>query len=91
MDDYGRIYVPNALTGSVQVFDNEGNAITRFGGYGNHDSEGPKSRIPTPEIPLLYPLGVAVSFNHIYVADEINRRVVRADPKYAAEEVVEVK
>lgn len=91
IDEYGRVYVPNPLIGSVQVYDNEGNPIVRFGSYGNHDSQGPTSRIPEPDIPLLFPLGIAVSFRHIYVADEINRRVVRVDPTWKAEETCEPK
>jgi hypothetical protein len=74
----------------VQIYDNAGNPILRFGAYGNHDSGGPGSRLPYPEIPLIHPMGVAASFRHIYVADEINRRVVRVDPLFAVEEVVEL-
>jgi hypothetical protein len=91
LDDYGRLYIPNSLTCSVQVVDNAGNVIARFGGYGNHDSQGPKGKVPGPEIPLVTPMGVAASDRHIYVADEVNRRVVRIDPRFAAEEICQVR
>jgi len=91
VDDYGRLIIPNALTCSVQVVDNEGNFITRFGSFGNADSAGPGSKIASPAIPLAYPVSAKASFKHIYVADSANRRVVRVDPVYAAEEVCEVK
>jgi len=90
VDDYGRVYIPDALSCAVRVYDNAGNRIMAFGGYGNHDSQGPRSKLPAPEVPLVCPMGVAVSFKHIYVADEINRRVVRVNPAYAAEETCAV-
>lgn len=91
VDDYGRLFIPNALTCSVQVVDNEGNLITRFGSYGNADSAGPGGRIPGPAIPLAYPVAVRTSLKHIYVADSANRRVVRLDPSYIAEQTVAIK
>lgn len=84
VDDYGRLYIPNAYTCSVRVLDNEGNEILTFGNYGNVDSQG-------PEIPLAYPVAAKASFRHIYVADSANRRVVRVDPTWAAEEACEIK
>ena len=91
VDDFGRVYIPNALTCSVRVVDNEGNEILTFGAYGNHDSQGPGSKIPKPTIPLAYPVAAKVSLNHIYIADSANRRVVRVDPVFAVEQVVEIK
>jgi len=106
VDDYGRLYIPNAYTCSVRVVDNEGNEITRFGSYGNFDSPppesvapgspaetsaAPKDKAPKPEIPLAYPVAAKASFKHIYVADSANRRVVRLDPTWKAEETCEVR
>ncbi|MBM4039228.1 MAG: hypothetical protein FJ290_12010 [Planctomycetes bacterium] len=90
VDDFGRLYIPNALTCSVQVVDNEGNHILTFGAYGNRDSQGPESKVPEPGIPLAYPVAAKASFKHIYVADSANRRVVRVDPTWAAEEACTV-
>jgi hypothetical protein len=107
VDDYGRVYIPNAYTCSVRVVDNEGNQILRFGSYGNFDDgarseaasrkTGPAtpqpvlSEVEGSAIPLAYPVAVKASFKHIYVADSANRRVVRADPVYAAEETCAIK
>ncbi len=91
VDDYGRVYMPNALTCSVSVVDDAGNEILRFGGYGNRDSEGPGSAVPKPVIPLAYPVAVGVSAKHIYVADSANRRVVRVDPVYGSEKLCDLK
>ena len=41
--------------------------------------------MPKPEIPLAWPLTVAVSDTHAYVADTINRRVVAVKLDYTAE------
>jgi hypothetical protein len=91
VDDYGRLYIPSAYTCSVQVVDNEGNEITKFGYYGNYDNGGPESAKPKPAIPLAYPMAAKASFKHIYVADEANRRVVRLEPTWKGEETCEVK
>ena len=91
VDDFGRLYIPNALTCSVMVVDDSGNEISRFGGYGNHDSKGPASSVPAPAIPLAYPVAVQVSFKHLYIADSANRRVLRADWTWKAEDTCPVK
>jgi hypothetical protein len=91
VDDFGRVYIPNALTCSVAVADDAGNEIATFGSYGNFDSQGPKSAIPRPAIPLAYPVAVQVSQKHIYVADSANRRVVRVDVRWKAEAKCPVK
>ena len=69
------------------MLDNNGNVITRFGRYGNADSRGPgqDSLIKTPDIPLGWPEAVGVSQKAVYVADVLNRRIVRLRKTYAAE------
>ncbi len=93
LDGYGRLFIPNAITYSVQVVDNEGNEVLRFGHYGNADSRGPgeDSPIKKPEIPLGWPEAVGVSRRAVYVADVLNRRIVRLKKTYAAEETAEAK
>lgn len=88
LDRFDRLYVPNAVTGRVRVFDNAGNEILAFGDYGNQDSAGPGSPVPGPAIPLAWPIGVAVSARHVYVADQMNRRIVRVDKSFASEVVL---
>lgn len=91
LDEYGRLFVPNAVTCSVQVFDNAGNVISTFGRYGNLDSTGPKGAVPTPAIPLGWPEAVSVTPKSIYVADVLNRRIVRTRRTWAAEASCPVK
>ena len=90
VDGFGRLYIPNAITFSVSMRDNADNEIVRFGGYGNYDCQGPKSKEPTPAIPLGWPVTAGVSDRFIYVGDALNHRVVRIDKKYAAEVTVNV-
>lgn len=91
VDGWGRILYPNAITCSVRIVDNAGNLIQEFGAYGNIDSAGPKSMIATPAVPLGWPQAVAASHRNIYVADVLNRRIVRMTKVYAAEETVVVR
>src|SRR5439155_3061768 len=90
VDDYGRLYIPNAITYSVSVRDNADNEIVQFGAYGNLDCQGPGSKEPRPEIPLGWPVTAGASDKYIYVGDCLNHRVVRVDKKFAAEVTVAV-
>jgi len=83
VDDFGRLYIPNAITFTVSVRDNADNEIVRFGGYGNLDSRG-------PDIPLGWPVAAGASDRYIYVGDALNHRVVRADKTFALEASVDV-
>ncbi|KKK52667.1 hypothetical protein LCGC14_3102610, partial [marine sediment metagenome] len=85
------VFMPDAATFSVRVIDTNANPIIRFGRYGNMDSRGPKSSIPTPAIPFAWPQYVAVSNEAVYVSDVINRRIVRAKLNYSAEEAIPIK
>lgn len=78
VDDYGRLYLPNATTFTVSVRDNAGNEIVSFGSYGNLDSAG-------PEIPMGWPVTAGASDKYVYVGDALNHRVVRADKTFALE------
>jgi hypothetical protein len=84
VDEFGRLYIPNAITFSVSVRDNADNEIVRFGAYGNFDCQGPKSSEPKPEIPLGWPVTAGASDRFIYVGDCLNHRVVRVDKTFAA-------
>ncbi|MFQ5809971.1 MAG: hypothetical protein ACE5JM_10165, partial [Armatimonadota bacterium] len=94
LDSWGRLYIPNALDYLVRVVDNAGNEIVRFGHYGNPDSRGPGSALPEPDIPLGWPICVSaghVEQGRLYVADALNRRVIRVDVEFAVEETCAVK
>ncbi len=84
VDDYGRLYIPNAITFSVSVRDNADNEIATFGAYGNFDSAGPA------EIPLGWPVAAGASDRFVYVGDTLNHRVVRADKRFALDAAVDV-
>jgi len=93
VDGWGRIWMPDAMTFSVNVVDNTGNQILHFGQYGNADSRGvdADSLVKKPDIPFGWPEAVGVSNKAVYVADVLNRRIVRLLKQYAAEEFCEVK
>ncbi len=85
VDPFGRVFFPNAGQFRIEVVDTNNNPITTFGKYGNEDSGGPGARVKKPEIPLAWPSYVAVSDRYAYVADTVNRRVVRVKLGHAAE------
>ena len=102
LDRYGRLYIPNAILNTVTVVDNAGNEIVTFGKYGNFDShyvnpalqeegEDPKPTVAVPAIPLGWPSGTGVSDGRVYVCDTYNRRAVRVDLVYAAEQTCRIK
>lgn len=82
IDQYDRLFVPNAIGQKVSVIDYNGNLILRFGQYGNEDSKGPGSLVPTADVPFAFPVGAAASDNYIYVTDMVNTRLVRAKMDY---------
>ncbi|OGF46136.1 MAG: hypothetical protein A2452_00275 [Candidatus Firestonebacteria bacterium RIFOXYC2_FULL_39_67] len=90
VDDYGRVYVPDAIRFAVQVLDTNGNPLLRFGSYGNSDS-GPGRRLGSkPEIPFLFPKSVAVSKDAIYVTDKHSYQIVKAKIGYKKEKTVKI-
>jgi hypothetical protein len=88
IDLYGRVFYPNLGQFRVEAVDASNNFIGSFGRYGNQDSAGKAGK---PEIPVAWPLTVAVSDTHAYVADTINRRVVKVRLACAAESTCDVK
>ena len=85
VDPFGRVFLPNLGQFRIEVVDTNNNPITTFGKYGNEDSGGPGARVPKPAIPLAWPVYVAVSDRYAYVADTVNRRVVRVKLTCAVE------
>lgn len=83
VDLFGRLYLPDALSNQVRVLDNAGNVLLTFGEYGNWDSQGPGSLVPTADVPLGWPVGAAATDDYLYVADMINSRVVRTEKTFA--------
>ncbi|MBC8871808.1 MAG: SMP-30/gluconolactonase/LRE family protein [Planctomycetes bacterium] len=85
VDGFGRSFFPDACRFRVGVIDTAGNEICWFGSYGNQDSAGRESAIPTPDIPLYWPQAVAVGDDAVYIGDRLNRRVVRVNLAYRTE------
>lgn len=50
-----------------------------------------KSPFAEPDIALAWPSGVGATNKHIYIADTVNRRLLRTRVVYAAEETIELK
>ncbi len=80
------MFFPNLGQFRIEVIDTNNNPILTFGKYGNADSGGLMSRIKKPEIPLAWPEYVVASDRWAYVADTVNRRIVRVRLQYGAEE-----
>ena len=85
VDGFGRSFFPDACGFRVGVLDTGGNLVCWFGNYGNQDSAGPGSLIPTPEIPIGWVHAVAANDEAAFVGDRLNQRVVRVKLNYAAE------
>jgi outer membrane protein assembly factor BamB len=95
VDPFGRVFFPNLGQCRIEVVDTNNNPITTFGRYGNEDdgNEGDGKvphgkaggRAADKAIPLAWPTYVAVSDRWAYVADTVNRRVVKVKLLYAAE------
>jgi hypothetical protein len=85
VDMFGRVFYPNVGQFRVEVVDAANNMIKTFGKYGNQDSGGKDTTVKKPAIPLAWPLTVATSDTHAYVADTINRRMVKVKLGYRAE------
>ena len=82
VDPFGRVFFPNVGQFRIEVIDTNNNPLTTIGQYGNEDSGGPNARVARPAIPLAWPTYVAVSARHAYIADTVNRRVVRVKLNY---------
>ncbi|HOX08646.1 MAG TPA: hypothetical protein PK280_19785 [Planctomycetota bacterium] len=55
VDDFGRIFAPDACRFRIGVLDANGNEITSFGAYGNQDNCGPDSYVLDPAGKFLRP------------------------------------
>jgi hypothetical protein len=91
VDPCGRVFYPNLGQFRVEVVDTNNNLIATFGKYGNQDSGGEDETVRKADIPLAWPSYVAVSDTHAYVADTVNRRIVKVRLGAQAEEACEVR
>jgi len=88
LDEAGNLYATHMYGFHIQVYDANGNLITRIGDYGNQDCLGPASDKPHPAVPLYVIRGVAVSDGCMYVSDYGNRRIVKIDLGYQSSKSV---
>ena len=79
------------MRASVDVIDANANRIVRLGQYGNMDARGPGSADGKKQVPLAWPLVVSATDHALYVADPINRRILKAALGYHAQQTVEVR
>ena len=64
IDNQNHLYVTDALNNNVQMFDESGNLLLRFGNIGLHEGQ------------FRLPAGIYISAdNKIWVADSVNRRI----------------
>jgi DNA-binding beta-propeller fold protein YncE len=88
LDLHGRLYVPAMQLYSVMVLDANGNKIVRLGRYGNADCQGKDSLVPEPDIGLHWVLAVAASDRALYISDQGNKRIIKANLSYEVEETL---
>lgn len=81
LDDFGRLFIPDAVAGRVEIIDSNANTIRFVGRRGTPDAAG---------VELGWPSVVAASDAALYIADYLRYRVVRARFTYTAEEEVPV-
>ena len=77
----------------MKAVDKAGNEMLRIGKYGNEDCKGGggdkrhprlKNVIIDPEIPLVYPKGIAVYKDYLLISDMYAHRVLRCRLDYEA-------
>jgi hypothetical protein len=78
LDQFDRVFVPDALRSRVTVLDSEGNVLAHLGERGNQDSAGPELRLSEPG-------WLAAAADRLYIADGSACRIVRVRLGYAAE------
>jgi hypothetical protein len=91
VDRYGRVMIPDVGQFGVLVVDATNNELLRFGDYGNEDSAGLDSKVPTPDIPLSWPYAVSVGSSGVYISDFINRRIIKVRLTHALEKTVAIR
>ncbi len=79
LDEFARLFIPDAVSGRIEVTDSNANTIAFIGGRGRD------GKAVTPDgVELGWPTVVTVSDEAVYIADYLRFRVVRARLDYAA-------
>jgi hypothetical protein len=84
VDACDRVVVTDTARFQVKILDLAGNIIAYVGRYGNRDCAGPDSKYPEPEIAFRSPGAVAVVGDDLFVADDLNKRILRCRLGYKA-------
>ncbi|KPL01532.1 MAG: hypothetical protein AMK75_04405 [Planctomycetes bacterium SM23_65] len=84
VDACDRVVVTDTARFQVKILDTAGNIIAYVGTYGNRDCAGPDSKYPEPEIAFRSPGAVAVVGDDLFVADDLNKRILRCRLGYKA-------
>lgn len=83
VDGFGRSFFPDAGQFRMGILDTNGTAIGWIGTYGNPDAAG-------SSVPLWWPHAVTVGDKAVFIADRLNRRIVRVELGYRSEESVAI-
>ena len=86
VDPYGRCFVPNVLSYSIDVLDTGGNLISKIGGYGNADNAGGADAIE-----FVCPAHVDIAAGKLYVSDWVNNRITVIKFEYSDKKTVVIK
>lgn len=86
IDEYGRIYVPDACQERVAVLDNAGNVLTQLQDTVDAEPEGKGAKLF-----LGWPHRLACSRNALYASDPVNNRVLRMGFSWSATETCPLK
>ena len=81
LDDHGRLFIPDAVFGRIEIIDTNANTIAFVGQRGQPDAAG---------VELGWPTVVAASDEALYIGDYLRYRVVRVKLGYHAQEHVTV-
>ena len=77
VDLYGRVFYPEAFRFRVGVLDTNGAPIAHVGRYGTRDEP-----VAGDTVPLTFPIAVAATDDHLYIADIQAQRLVRVKLEY---------
>jgi hypothetical protein len=90
MDYFARHWLPANHLYSIAVLDANANLIARVGRYGNADDTVNDVKAGGDGLRFVWPRAVAVSDSVLYVADQGNRRILKATIGYHAQAEVDL-
>jgi hypothetical protein len=76
VDEFGRVFLPDAVRSSVEVLDKNGNRLLRFGRWGNMDDDFISPGDPHQPA-LAWPVLTEIRGDDLFVTDKVNKRIVK--------------